>query len=76
MTIIQARRIVHFVDDLHMDIERLAQQLDCSEAIARKTYGEAKHTVQVADVHNAISELKRLANEFGTTPDELVRLYA
>lgn len=76
MNVIEARRIVHFVDDLHMSMERLASQLECTEPEAQLVYAQAKSIALTADARNAVSELMRLAHEFNTTADELIRMYA
>lgn len=76
MHIDKARRIVHFVEDFHMNDERLAQQLDCSVSEARLTYAKARSTVRVADARNAVNELKRLAALFNVTTYDLVTMFA
>lgn len=76
MNVMEARRIVHFVDDMNMSMERLASALECTESEARLAYTQAKSIALTADARNAVSELMRLAHEFNTTADELIRLYA
>lgn len=76
MDTLQARRIVHYVKDLDMSIERLAQVLECSESEAKQTYDKANHTVLVANARAAVRQLFEAASELNTTADELIRCYA
>lgn len=72
----KARRIVHYVDDLHMSFARLAEQLDCSVYEAQLVYTRARSTVQVADARKAVSELKSLAAKFNVSAYDMLAMFA
>lgn len=76
MDVMTARRIVHYVDDLHMSMERLAAALDCSTREATTTYVTARSVANIADAKRAVAKLNELAVMFGTTTDELIRCYS
>lgn len=76
MDVMTARRIVHYVDDLHMSMERLAGALDCSTREACTTYVTARSIANIADAKRAVAKLNELAVIFGTTADELIRCYS
>ena len=72
----KARRIVHYVDDLKMGNERLAQQLDCTISEAQLTLEKARSIVRAADARNAVNELKRVAAQFNVSAYELLAMFA
>ena len=76
MTIIEARRIVHYCEDMHMSYERLASTLGCSVPAARSAYSVARSMVDTADARSAIAKLNEIANRFNTTTDNLITMYA
>ena len=71
-----ARRIVAFVDRFNMPFDRLASQLDCSEAEAQFLYAEAKHMTMMADLRETMSQLNDLAVSFGMSTAQLVATYS
>ena len=76
MTIIEARRIVHYCEDMHMSYERLASTLGCSIPAARSAYYIARSMVDTADARTTVAKLNELAARFNTTANNLISMYA
>ena len=76
MPINTARRIAHFVDDMHMSMNELADQLGCSVGEAEKACKVAKSVTRIADARKTVDELKRLAVMFNVSVYDLVAMFA
>ena len=76
MTITEARRIVAFRENKHMDYERLASTLNCSVPVARSMYYTARSMADTADARKAVAQLNEIAARCNVTATELMAMYA
>lgn len=76
MQLIEARRIVNYVETFGMNYERLAKQLDCTIPAARTAYYNARMAVNDADARSVVRKLNELSARLGMSANDLIAAYA